>query len=125
VRRPGRSGQAGEGDTTGVVTRSTPDRDVGPNALGGDRLDGYRHSPERRAAPGHGVGAHDGHLVALDAECRQVLDDRFRTGGMPMSGLDQPEITVEQMIAGFKQIVARAHEKGIKVIGAPISVLIT
>ncbi len=35
-------------------------------------------------------------------------------------GLDQPEITVEQMIAGYKQIVARAHAKGIKVIGSPI-----
>jgi lysophospholipase L1-like esterase len=35
-------------------------------------------------------------------------------------GLDQPEITVEQMIAGYRQIVARAHEKGIKVIGSPI-----
>jgi lysophospholipase L1-like esterase len=35
-------------------------------------------------------------------------------------GLDQPEITVEQMIAGYKQIIARAHEKGIKVIGSPI-----
>jgi lysophospholipase L1-like esterase len=35
-------------------------------------------------------------------------------------GLDQPQITVEQMIAGYKQIVARAHEKGIKVIGSPI-----
>jgi len=35
-------------------------------------------------------------------------------------GLDQPEITVEEMIAGFKQIVARAHAKGIKVIGSPI-----
>jgi lysophospholipase L1-like esterase len=35
-------------------------------------------------------------------------------------GLDQPEITVEQMIAGYRQIIARAHEKGIKVIGSPI-----
>ena len=35
-------------------------------------------------------------------------------------GLDQPEITVEQMIAGYQQIIARAHEKGIKVIGSPI-----
>ena len=35
-------------------------------------------------------------------------------------GLDQPKITVEQMIAGYKQIIARAHEKGIKVIGSPI-----
>jgi lysophospholipase L1-like esterase len=35
-------------------------------------------------------------------------------------GLDQPEITVEQMIAGYKQLIDRAHEKGIKVIGSPI-----
>lgn len=35
-------------------------------------------------------------------------------------GLDQPQITVEEMIAGFRQLVDRAHEKGIKVIGAPI-----
>jgi lysophospholipase L1-like esterase len=35
-------------------------------------------------------------------------------------GLDQPQITVEQMIAGYRQIIARAHEKGVKVIGSPI-----
>ncbi len=35
-------------------------------------------------------------------------------------GLDQPQITVEQMIAGYRQIIARAHAKGIKVIGSPI-----
>ncbi len=35
-------------------------------------------------------------------------------------GLDQPEITVEQMIAGYKQLIDRAHERGIKVIGSPI-----
>jgi lysophospholipase L1-like esterase len=35
-------------------------------------------------------------------------------------GLDQPEITADQMIAGYKQLIARAHEKGIKVIGSPI-----
>ena len=34
--------------------------------------------------------------------------------------LDQPEITAEQMIAGYKQLIQRAHDKGIKVIGAPI-----
>jgi lysophospholipase L1-like esterase len=34
--------------------------------------------------------------------------------------LDQPEITVEQMIAGYKQLIGRAHAKGIKVIGSPI-----
>jgi len=42
-------------------------------------------------------------------------------GGAPGGlTLDQPQITVEQMIAGYRQIVARAHEKGIKVIGSPI-----
>ena len=35
-------------------------------------------------------------------------------------GLDQPEITAEQMIAGYRQLIERAHAKGIKVIGAPI-----
>jgi lysophospholipase L1-like esterase len=35
-------------------------------------------------------------------------------------GLDQPDISVEQMIAGYKQLIDRAHEKGIKVIGSPI-----
>ena len=35
-------------------------------------------------------------------------------------GLDQPEITAEQMIAGYRQLIARAHAKGIKVIGSPI-----
>ncbi len=38
----------------------------------------------------------------------------------PIPGLDQPQITVEQMIAGYKQLINRAHEKGIKVIGSPI-----
>lgn len=41
-------------------------------------------------------------------------------GGPQLPGLDQPQITVEQMIAGYKQIVERAHQKGIKVIGSPI-----
>jgi lysophospholipase L1-like esterase len=34
--------------------------------------------------------------------------------------LDQPKITADDMIAGFRQLIARAHEKGIKVIGSPI-----
>jgi len=41
-------------------------------------------------------------------------------GGPGGLTLDQPQITVEQMIAGYKQIIARAHAKGIKVIGSPI-----
>jgi lysophospholipase L1-like esterase len=50
------------------------------------------------------------------------LGNRFgpQQGGVGGLSIDQPHITVEQMIAGYKQIVARAHEKGIKVIGSPI-----
>jgi lysophospholipase L1-like esterase len=51
------------------------------------------------------------------------IGNRFgqRGPGQPnLPGLDQPDITVEQMIAGYKQIIARAHDKGIKVIGSPI-----
>lgn len=50
------------------------------------------------------------------------LGNRFGPPGSGIPGLamDQPQITVEQMIAGYKQIVARAHEKGIKVIASPI-----
>jgi lysophospholipase L1-like esterase len=55
------------------------------------------------------------------------LGNRFGPQRAPGGGggpggltLDQPQITVEQMIAGYKQIIARAHAKGIKVIGSPI-----
>src|SRR5690606_19260364 len=50
------------------------------------------------------------------------IGNRFgvRAGGPQLPGLDQPEITVEQMIAGYKQLIARAHAKGIKVIGSPV-----
>ncbi len=41
-------------------------------------------------------------------------------GGPGGLTLDQPQITVEEMIAGYQQIVARAHAQGIKVIGSPI-----
>ncbi len=40
--------------------------------------------------------------------------------GFPGLTLDQPDIDVEQMIAGYRQIIARAHERGIDVIGSPI-----
>ena len=42
-------------------------------------------------------------------------------GGIPGLTLDQPEIDVAQMIAGYRQIIARAHAAGIKVIGSPIA----
>ena len=51
------------------------------------------------------------------------IGNRFGTQGATPPGfpaLDQPQITVEQMIAGYKQLIDRAHEKGIKVIGSPI-----
>ncbi len=50
------------------------------------------------------------------------IGNRFgpQRGGPQLPGLDQPQITVEQMIAGYKQLIARAHAKGIKVIGSPI-----
>jgi len=41
-------------------------------------------------------------------------------GGIGGLSLDQPEITPEQMIAGYQQLIDRAHAKGIKVIGSPI-----
>ncbi|GAA0267385.1 SGNH/GDSL hydrolase family protein [Alteraurantiacibacter aestuarii] len=41
-------------------------------------------------------------------------------GGVGGLTIDQPQIDVPQMIAGFRQLIARAHEKGIKVIGSPI-----
>jgi lysophospholipase L1-like esterase len=50
------------------------------------------------------------------------IGNRFgvRAGGPQLPGLDQPQFDVEEMIAAYKQIVARAHAKGIKVIGSPI-----
>ena len=51
------------------------------------------------------------------------IGQRFgpRRPGQPnFPGLDQPQISVEEMIAGFKQLIARAHAKGIRVIGSPI-----
>jgi len=51
------------------------------------------------------------------------IGNRFGTRGPnqpQLPGLDQPQITVEQMIAGYRQLVERAHARGIKVIGSPI-----
>ena len=51
------------------------------------------------------------------------IGNRFGTRGPNQPNfpdLDQPDITVEQMIAGYKQLIERSHEKGIKVIGSPI-----
>jgi lysophospholipase L1-like esterase len=41
-------------------------------------------------------------------------------GGPGGLSLDLPEIDVAQMIAGFQQLIDRAHARGIKVIGSPI-----
>ncbi len=41
-------------------------------------------------------------------------------GGVAGLDIDQPQIDAEQMIAGYRQLIARAHAKGITVIGSPI-----
>ena len=41
-------------------------------------------------------------------------------GGVAGLTIDQPQIDARQMIAGYRQLIARAHAKGIKVIGSPI-----
>jgi len=41
-------------------------------------------------------------------------------GGPQLPGLDQPQIDADQMIAGYRQLVERAHAKGINVIASPI-----
>ena len=43
-----------------------------------------------------------------------------RNGGPPVPGLAQTPIDADQMIAGYKQLIDRAHMHGIKVIGSPI-----
>ena len=51
------------------------------------------------------------------------IGNRYGDMSSPPPGfpkLDQPAIDAAQMIAGYRQIIARSHEKGIKVIGAPI-----
>lgn len=50
------------------------------------------------------------------------IGQRFgpRTGGPQLPGLDQPQIEVAQMIAGYQQLAERARAKGIKVIASPI-----
>jgi lysophospholipase L1-like esterase len=43
-----------------------------------------------------------------------------RNGGPPVPGLAQTPIDADQMIAGYRQLIDRAHMHGIKVIGSPI-----
>lgn len=50
------------------------------------------------------------------------IGNRFgtRTGGPQIPGMDQPAIDAQQMIAGYRQLIERAHARGIRVIGSPI-----
>jgi lysophospholipase L1-like esterase len=50
------------------------------------------------------------------------IGNRFgtRTGGPQLPGMDQPQIDAAQMIVGYQQLIARAHARGIRVIGSPI-----
>ena len=43
-----------------------------------------------------------------------------RNGGPPVAGLANTPIDADMMIAGYKQLIERAHLHGIKVIGSPI-----
>lgn len=51
------------------------------------------------------------------------IGQRFGARAMPAGfpQLDQPQFEVAEMIAGYRQLIARAHERGIRVIGAPIA----
>ena len=53
-----------------------------------------------------------------------VNDLGQRFGSMPprpgFPAIDQPRIDVEQMIAGYRQLIARARARGITIIGSPI-----
>jgi lysophospholipase L1-like esterase len=44
-----------------------------------------------------------------------------RNGPIPTNALPNPKIDLAQMLAGYRQIVERAHARGIKVIGATIA----
>ena len=51
------------------------------------------------------------------------IGQRFGNRGALPAGfpaLDQPQIDAAQMIAGYRQLIARAHARGITVIGSPI-----
>ncbi len=41
-------------------------------------------------------------------------------GGRTIDGLTYPNVTADELIAGYRQIIERAHEQGIRVIGATL-----
>lgn len=90
-------------------------------------------SGNRLLSPGMGEAAlarFDEDVLSLDGvkylivfEGVNDIGNRFGQRGPnqpQLPGLDQPPITVEQMIAAYRQLTARAHAKGIKVLASPI-----
>jgi lysophospholipase L1-like esterase len=60
------------------------------------------------------------HMIVLEGV--NDIGNRYgpQQGGIAGLDIDQPEITPDQMIAGFRQIIDRARAEGIEVIGSPI-----
>lgn len=89
-------------------------------------------SGNRLLSPGMGEAAlarFDEDVLSLPAVKYMVVfigvndvGNRFgvRSGGPQIPGLDQPQIDADQMIAGYRQLIDRAHARGIRVIGSPI-----
>lgn len=91
-------------------------------------------SGNRVLSPGMGESAlarFDEDVLALPNVTHMIVfvgvnDIGNRFGASPAGGrpgfpaLDQPQFEVPEMLAGYRQLIARAHEKGIKVIGSPI-----
>jgi lysophospholipase L1-like esterase len=90
-------------------------------------------SGNRVLSPGMGAAA----LTRFDADVLSLPNVRYmivfegvndlgiqygaaRNGGPPIPGLANTPIDAAMMIAGYKQLIARAHLHGIKVIGSPI-----
>ncbi|HWU76174.1 MAG TPA: SGNH/GDSL hydrolase family protein [Rhodanobacter sp.] len=90
---------------------------VANEAISGNRvlLDGY--GPGALARFDRDVLAVPGvtHLVVLEG-----INDIGNSGG-DRFGIPQPVISAQSLIAGYQQIIARAHEHGIKVIGCTMT----
>jgi lysophospholipase L1-like esterase len=54
------------------------------------------------------------HLIVLEG-----LND-IGIGGRTIDGLTYPNVSADELIAGYRQVIERAHEQGIKVIGATL-----
>lgn len=60
-------------------------------------------------------------VLALSGVSHIVLLEGINDLGMSELGLPEQEVSADEVIAGYRQIIARAHAKGIKVIGATLT----